>query len=237
MKRRNKELMTRTTELPRAGRKLSIFHTAMPGRITVSTLALAVSLVAGCGAARPSKYYQLTVPADSPPATNSNVLPITLLIGRVTAPALYREDQIVYSSGGENMGTYEYQKWSEPPTEMIAEVMLRQFRASGRYHGVYTLRSDIHGDFLLHGHLYDFKEVGGNPLVARVTMELELREIKTSAVVWTHFYTHDELANGKDVGAVVAALNKNVQQGIAEFRASLDQYFAEHPPAQPALKP
>jgi ABC-type uncharacterized transport system auxiliary subunit len=223
-------------EMPRAGRKFLIGQITLTSKITLSLLALAVVLTTGCGAARPSKYYQLTVPGDSAPVANANPLPITLLIGRLTAPALYREDQIVYSSGGENMGTYEYQKWSEPPTEMIVEVMLRQFRASGRYHGVYNLRSDIHGDFLLHGHLYDFKEVGGNPLLARVTMELELREIKTGAVVWTHFYTHDEPASGKDVSAVVAALNKNVQQGIAEFRASLDQYFAEHPPAQPALK-
>jgi len=223
--------------MPRGGRKRPVFRMTLAAKITLSLLALAVVLAAGCGAARPSKYYQLTVPADSAPAANSNPLPITLLIGRVTAPALYREDQIVYSSGGENMGTYEYQRWSEPPTEMIAEVMLRQFRASGRYHGVYNLRSDIHGDFLLHGHLYDFKEVEGSQLVARVTLELELREIKTSAVVWTHFYTHDEPASGKDVGAVVTALNKNVQQGIAEFRASLDQYFAEHPPAQTAPKP
>jgi ABC-type uncharacterized transport system auxiliary subunit len=226
-------------EMPCAGRKFLISRMTLTSRIPLSLLALAVVLAAGCGAARPSKYYQLTVPGDSAPVAHSNPLPITLLIGRLTAPALYREDQIVYSTGGENMGTYEYQKWSEPPTEMITEVMLRQFRAAGRYHGVYTLRSDIHGDFLLHGHLYDFKEVGGNPLLARVTMELELREIKTSAVVWTHFYTHDEPASGKDVGSVVAALNKNVQQGIAEFRASLDQYFAEHPPAQPTptLKP
>jgi ABC-type uncharacterized transport system auxiliary subunit len=224
-------------EMTRAGRKFLICRTTLTAKITPSLLALAVLLTAGCGAARPSKYYQLTVPADSAPVANSNPLPITLLIGRLTAPALYREDQIVYSSGGENMGMFEYQKWSEPPTEMIAEVMLRQFRASGRYHGVYTLRSDIHGDFLLHGHLYDFKEVEGSSLLGRVTMELELREIKTSAVVWTHFYTHDEPASGKDVGAVVAALNKNVQQGIAEFRASLDQYFAEHPPAQLARNP
>lgn len=200
-------------------------------------LALTVGLTAGCGGARPSKYYQLTVPADTASATNSNPLPITLLIGRVTAPALYREDQIVYSSGGENMGTYEYQKWSEPPTEMIAEVMLRQFRASGRYHGVYSLRSDIRGDFLLYGHLYDFKEVEGSPLVGRVTMELELRDIKSGTVVWTHFYQHDEPASGRDVGSVVTALNKNVQQGVAEFRASLDQYFAERPPATASPKP
>ena len=224
--------MTRRTELPRASREGLFFP--MTTEITLWMLALAVGLTTGCATARPSKYYQLTVPGNMVPTADSSPIPITLLIGRLTAPALYREDQIVYSSGGESMGTYEYQRWSEPPAEMIAEVMLRQFRASGHYQGVYTLRSDIRGDFLLHGRLYDFKEVSGSPLVARVTMELELRNIKTGTTVWAHFYTHDEPSNGKEVGAVVAALDKNVQQGIAEFRASLDQYFVEHPPAQPA---
>ncbi len=231
MKRGNQEIMTTPTELPLIGRAFTFFRAMVPTKLTLGLLAIAVSLAAGCGGARPSKYYELTVPANSTVSDNSNALPITLLIGRITAPSLYREDQIVYSSGGVSMGTYEYHKWSEPPTEMIAEIMLRQFRASGHYHGVYTLRSDIRGDFLLHGHLYDFKEVEGSPVVGRVTMELELRDIKSGVVVWTHFYTHDEPASGKDTVAVVAALNKNIQQGIAEFRSSLDQHFAEHPPA------
>jgi len=196
-------------------------------------LVLVVGMAAGCCAARPSKYYQLTIPVDAAPSADPNPIPITLLIGRLTAPALYREDKIVYSSEGENMGTYEYQRWSEPPTEMIAEALLRQFRASGRYQGVYTLRSDIRGDFLLHGHLFDFKEISGSSLAARVTMELELRNVKTGMTVWTHFYRHDEPMSGKKVAALVAAMDKNVQQGLAEFRASLDQYFAAHPPAQP----
>jgi ABC-type uncharacterized transport system auxiliary subunit len=240
MKRGNFELMTKPTELSadlaagltRVACNRPIFRTTLARKSTLGILALALALtcMTGCGATRPSKYYQLTVPGDLTPVANPNPIPITLLIGRLTGPALYREDQIVYSSGGESMGTYEYQRWSEPPTEMIAEVMLRQFRASGHYRSVYTLRSDIHGDFLLHGRLYDFKEVAGSSLVARVTMELELRNIKAGASVWTHFYTHDEPVSGKDVGAVVAALDKNVQQGIAEFRAGLDQYFAEHPP-------
>lgn len=237
MKRGNHEPMTRLAKPLRAGRTSQAFPMTMAANFTLALLAMAASLATGCGAARPSKYYQLTVPADSAPTENPNALPVTLLIGRITAPALYREDQIVYSSGGENMGTYQYQKWSEPPTEMIAEIMLRQFRASGHYHGVYTLRSDIHGDFLLHGHLYDFKEVAGSPIVGRVTLELELRDIKAGTVVWNHFYTHDEPASGKDVGSVVAALNKNVQQGIAEFRGSLDQHFVDHPPAQSSPKP
>lgn len=163
-----------------------------------------------------------------------NPLPITLLIGRITAPALYREDQIVYSTGGESMGTYEYHRWAEPPTEMIAEIILRQLRSSGRYRGVYALRSDIHGDFVLHGRLYDFKEVSGSSEVGRVTLELELRDLKSGTPAWSHFYSHDEPAASKDIGAIVAALDHNIQQGISECRTSLEQYFAAHPPAPAA---
>jgi ABC-type uncharacterized transport system auxiliary subunit len=241
MKRGNEELMTRTTEQsteqPHGDRILSAVRMTVAAKITLAMIALAAGLATGCGASRPSKYYQLTVPGDLAPAANPNPVPITLLIGRLTGPALYRADQIVYSTGGESMGTYEYQRWSEPPTEMIAEVILRQFRASGHYRGVYTLRSDIRGEFLLHGRLYDFKEVSGATIVGRLTMEMELRNIKTGTSLWTHFYTHDEPVSGKEVGAVVAALDKNVQQAVAEFRSSLDQYFAEHPPAPPTTAP
>lgn len=201
--------------------------------LSLFLLAAAVVLLGGCGATRPSKYYQLTVPPDSPPSANANQIPVTLLIGRLTAPELYREDQIVYSSG-EDTGTYEYHRWAEPPTAMIQEILLRQLRASGQFHGVYLLRSDMRGDYLLHGHLYDFKQVTGSSLVARVTMELELQNIKTGESIWSHFYTHDEPVSSKDIGAVVEALDKSVQQGVAEFRADLEQYFAAHPQAHPA---
>lgn len=232
MKRMRRNLVMRRPELQRASPEGQVFQ--MSSRNIPWMLLLVVGLAAGCGAARPSKYYQLTVPVDVAPSADPNPIPITLLIGRLTAPALYREDKIVYSSEGENMGTYEYNRWSEPPTEMIAEALLRQLRASRRYQGVYTLRSDIRGDFLLHGHLFDFKEISGSSLAARLTMELELRNVKTGMTVWTHFYTHDEPTSGKKVAALVAAMDKNVQQAIAQFRASLDQYFAAHPPAQPA---
>ncbi len=233
MMRGSRERATRRPEFLRARREGRVVRMASRATLWMLVLLLVLGFDAGCGAARPSKYYQLTVPGSAAPSADPNPIPITLLIGRLTSPALYHEDPIVYSSGGESMGTYEYHRWAEPPTEMIAEIMLRQLRASGHYRGVYTLRSDMHGDFLLHGRLYDFKEISGSSMVGRLTMELELRNIKTGAIVWTHFYSHDEPASGKDVGALVAALDKNVQQGIAECRASLEEYFATHPPEPP----
>jgi ABC-type uncharacterized transport system auxiliary subunit len=202
---------------------------------TAAGLLAVLALAAGCGSARPSKYYQLTIPADSSaPAADPNPYPVTLLIGRITAPELYREDAIVYSSNGETMGTYEYHRWVEPLTQMVPEILLRDLRASGHYRSVALLRSDIHGDFLLHGHIYDFKEVEKGTGLARVTMEMELRNLKTGTTVWSHFYTHDEQGAGKTLDAVVEALDKNLQRGVAEFRASLDEYFTAHPPVQSA---
>lgn len=192
-----------------------------------AVVASMVLLLCGCGAARPSKYYQLTVPTPINSDTASQTYAITLLIAPVTASHLYRGDRVVYSTGSE-MGTYEYQRWAEPPTEMLEEMLIRRLRESGRYRAVYAQGSSARGDYLIRGHLYDFKEVSSANVLARVSVELELRDLKTGATVWTHFYTHDEPVAHKDVSAVVAALDLNVQRGIGEFTASLNQYFAGH---------
>jgi len=188
-----------------------------------------VGLLSGCGATRPSKYYQLTVPSDAGGVEKPDAVPVTLLLGALMTSHLYREDRIVYGNGPEQLGTYEYQRWAEPPTEMIQEILLRELRASGRYRAVHYRRSNVPGDFALRGHLYDFKEVTGGQMSARVTLELEMRDLKNGATVWTHYYTHDEPTGGKDVLSVVAALDKNVQRGVKEVVESLGQYFASHP--------
>jgi ABC-type uncharacterized transport system auxiliary subunit len=192
-------------------------------------IALTLGLLSGCGATRPSKYYQLTVPADAPAVEKADAVPVSLLLGGLMTSHLYREDRIVYGNGPEQLGTYEYQRWAEPPAEMIQEVLLRHLRASGRYRAVHYRRSNMKGDFALRGHLYDFKELTGSQMSARVTFDLEMRDLKNGATVWTHYYTHDEPTGGKDVPAVVAALDKNVQLAVKEIVESLDQYFASHP--------
>lgn len=191
--------------------------------------AITGGVLSGCGAARPSKYYQLTVPNEVISAPAKDAAPVTLLVGNLLTSHLYREDRIVYSSGGGQMGTYEYQRWAEPPTEMVEEVLERELRTSGRYRSVYAHRSNTGGDFLLRGRLYDFKEVSGSSMVARVSLELELRDLKSGAMVWTHGYTHDEPVDGKDISSLVAALDRNVQRGVKEMTASMGEYFATHP--------
>jgi ABC-type uncharacterized transport system auxiliary subunit len=191
-------------------------------------LAMVVGGMWGCGAVPRSKYYQLTAPSEASSAPAGDPFPVTVLVGPLKASHLYREDRLVYATGSEEMGTYQVHRWAEPPTEMMQELLWRSLRSSHRYTGVYLLTSSSHGDFLLEGNLYDFKELSGSTLAARVNMELELREMKTSAIVWTHSCSHDESVSGKEVSAVVAALDQTAQRCVNETEASLNEYFAAH---------
>ena len=196
----------------------------------------AALMIAGCGAARPVKYYQLTVPGDMSSTTDANTIPVTLLVGPLTGSHLYRDDRIVYSSG-DAMGMYDTHRWASPPTEMMQEVLFRELRASGKYKTVNTLRSNARGDYLLSGRLYDFKEVTGSDFSARVAVEYQLRDSKTGDTVWSHYYSHDEPVSGKDVASVASAVDKNVQGIVSQVKSSLEQYFAAHPPTANAPSP
>jgi ABC-type uncharacterized transport system auxiliary subunit len=200
----------------------------MKYRIIFPALMLCLGMLSGCGAARPSKFYQLTLPSDKTSGADPVPFPVTLLLGPITTSHIYRDDHIVYTSSGEAMGLYEYQRWAEPPSEMISDVLLRELQNSERYQHVYSLHSDSRGDYVLRGRLYDFREVTGNGLAARVAFEFELRDSKTGATVWSRSYLHDEPVDGKNVPAVVAAMNRNVQSGLSEIMGGLEQYFAGH---------
>src|SRR3979490_83668 len=197
MSRARGYLEVRHSEEVPTGREETALRAA--GTALITAFAVMAGLLGGCGATRPSRYYQLTVPADAGAVERADAVPVTLLLGPLMTSHLYREDRIVYGNGAEQLGTYEYQRWAEPPTEMIEEVLLRELRSSGRYRAVHHRRSNMRGDFALRGHVYDFKEISGSQMSARVTLELEMRDLKSGATVWTHYYTHDEATGGKDV--------------------------------------
>src|SRR5260370_34582573 len=93
------------------------------GIALITVIALMAGLLSGCGAARPSKYYQLTVPADASAVEKADAGPVTLLLGQLMTSHLYREDRIVYGSAADELGNYDYHLSAEPPTAMIQEIL------------------------------------------------------------------------------------------------------------------
>ncbi|HKI11909.1 MAG TPA: ABC-type transport auxiliary lipoprotein family protein [Candidatus Acidoferrum sp.] len=195
-------------------------------RFSLALVALAL-LLGGCGHMQPVKYYEISYPSVGP--LKQEPLNATLLVRTFATSHLYREDRIVYGSGSEQMGTYQNERWSEPPAEMLQNAMVRELRSTGRFRIVTALRSDSSGDFVLTGHLYDFKEVSGNGIVARISFDAELRDLKAGKTVWTYTYNHDEPSNGKDVASLVAAIDRNVQRSVQEVETGIQQALVAYP--------
>ena len=199
--------------------------------VITALLAFAVILVtANCGAARPVKYYTLNPSPTPEPSVNveSNAsLPVTILVGRITASHLYLDSAIVYDAGVE-LGTYEHHRWAEVPTEMIESMLTESLRATGKFRSVGRLGSRARGDYILRGHLYALEEVDSPSIAARFSLELELFQPKTGTVVWSQSYTHDEPVGRKTVPAVVEALRQDVVAGIGQLTTSLGAYLSSH---------
>ena len=195
-------------------------------------LAMLLAGVVACGAARPSKFYELNIPETSANAAASPRFQTDLLVGRIQAPQLFRDDRIVYRMGGTQLGSYEYHRWAEPPANSIENLLVRVLRASGNYRSVQSLRSNARGDYILRGNLHELDEVTGSSVAARLDFEVELFHQKSGTVVWSHHYNQDDPVNGKQVPAVVEALNRNLQRALDQIAAGLNDYFTKHPPAK-----
>ena len=198
---------------------------------SVSTLSIlaVVFFLAGCGSARPIKYYELSYPSTAPPAS-PDAINTTLMVRPFEASHLYLSDQIVYGFDSPELGVYQTQRWAEPPVEMLQDALVRGLRSTGRFRAVYTVRADMATQYMLAGHLYDFKEVDGSAIVARLSYEIRLRDRKSGITVWSHMYNHDEPASEKSVAAVATAMDKNVQRSVQEVQAGLEEYFRANPP-------
>ena len=197
--------------------------------IRFTLVALALAALSSCLGGKRIRYYTVTLPPT--PAQQTRVYPIALLIGHIGAPEILEDQPIVYRSGQNEIGTYQYHLWAEPPAQMVRSMLIRRLRSSGKYQAVAPVGGSAEGEFVLHGRLYDFEEVDkAGSITVRVSMELQLIDRETRKQVWSHFYNHTAPVQGKTIPDIVAALDQNLEQGLTEMESGLDAYFAAHVP-------
>ena len=200
----------------------------MKRTIHPAVIALAALGLVGCGSPRPIRYYGLQ-PPPAPSAAHSTY-PIDLVVGRMTASSLLESTPIVYRTASHSMGTYQYHRWEDPPVDLVPERLMRLLRSSGEYRSVIGMGNGSDSEFLIRGRLHQFEEVDGAAISAQVTMEFELYNRKAGKLLWSHYYSQSEPAEGKEVANVVQALDRNLERGLKEVVDGLSRYFAANPP-------
>lgn len=192
--------------------------------ILLSLFALTLS---GCGSTKPIRYY--TIQSPTAPALPNGTHAVSLLVAGISGSEIFRRSPIAYRIGANEIGSYQYSQWAEPPVEIIQNSLIRLLLASGNYQSVASFSSASGGQFVVRGRLNDFEEVDGANITGLVSMEFDLYDRKSGKVVWSHSYSQSEPVQGKEISAIVQALDINLDRGLKEVAAGLNQYFATNP--------
>jgi ABC-type uncharacterized transport system auxiliary subunit len=151
---------------------------------------------------------------------------VSLLVASIAGPAIFQDTPIAYRIGANEIGTYQYSRWAEPPVDLLKGELIRVLRATGDYQSVAGLGSTSEGQFVIRGRLINFEEVDTGSISGLVSMEFDLYDRKSGKVVWSHSYSQSEPVQGKEISAVVTALDLNLERGLKEVVAGLNQYFS-----------
>jgi cholesterol transport system auxiliary component len=188
-------------------------------------VAVATAVLAGsCATTRPVHYYTLG-PASAPTNPPQPDGP-TILAGAIATPEFLQDARIRYRAGTNRTGSYEYHRWTERPGAMVRDSLARALRASGKYQRVLESSSSAVGDYLVRGKLYEFGEVDDPAIQTKISLRLELVDIKTGRSVWDDAFEREEPASGKNIGDVVESMDRNLRRVASDAAAEIGRFLA-----------
>lgn len=175
------------------------------------------------------QYYQLST--NVKPAASAETGPV-VLVGRIATPLALQDGRIRYHAGSNEVGAYEYHRWTDPPGILVRESLIHVLRATGKFKSVQEAGSTAEGDYVVRGKLLEFSELdssGANGITTRVSLDLDLREVKTGRLVWNQVLTHDDPVQAKTVSDVVQSLDRNLQVVLGDAASAIGSYATAHP--------
>jgi ABC-type uncharacterized transport system auxiliary subunit len=176
-------------------------------------------ITSACVGGHPIHYYTINRPAAAPSARPDGAV---LLIGRITTPEALQDGRIRYRAGSNEVGAYEYHRWTERPAAMVQDLLLQALRASGKFRQVLEASTGAFGDYLVRGRLHEFAEIDDPGIQTRVSLRLEIVDRKSGTLVWEHDYNRDEPVDGKAMKQVVLSMEHNLQQVIGEAASAIE---------------
>lgn len=199
---------------------------ALALRATVLVLSV---LLGGCFSMVPS----MPVPRDflidyPPPETGGTRLPIVLRVAPVRAAAVYDREPIAYTNGPYRVGYYYYHRWVTAPSQILTDLLARDFTASGLYQAVQVGPSVIAADYQLDVHLDRLQEqIEGAQCTAWIVLRATLQSLQGSSVepvLLQRRYEEREPVPCKRPAELPAAFSRALQRMAAALQ--LDVYQA-----------
>ena len=177
-----------------------------------------------CVSNKTAQFYTIDPPAGAVNPGRPDGL--VIVVADIPTPVGLQDGRIRYRIEPNQVGAYEYHRWTDRPGTMVRNSLVRALRASGKYQQQLESSSAAAGDYLVTGKLYEFDEVDSRTIKTRVSIQLQLIERKSGRHVWDHLFEHEDPVPAKNVSAVVASLDRNLQQVVGDAAGQIDAFVS-----------
>ena len=176
---------------------------------------LVVLTVVGCLPSRPEsppvRSYRLSVDLNYAEARPSNSQGPVVLVGVPMAAPGYETAGMVYLKRPYELEQYAVNQWADQPARMFASLLVEAMSRSGYWRAVVPLPASVEGDFRLDSYGFALQqEFMQEPSQVRVTVRVQLLDLKGSSVVGTRLFEAVERAPSDDAYGGVLAANQAV---------------------------
>ena len=181
--------------------------------------------LSGCLGSRtspPVRYYSidgLSATVD----TATRTWPVTLGV-RVFGEATRYRDRMLYRVSEVEVGFYEFDRWVEPPGEMVTRVVMAHLRASGLFRQITAALDASASAWVLSGDVLRFDEVrSASGRHATCRLQLELRRVRDEQLLWSDVITTTAALTDDTPTALARAMSEAVQRAARQLIATVQQ--------------
>ena len=182
-------------------------------------LVVVLFCLAGCFSASPDKkYYQIQL------ETGTSIAPFTasLLLDRIEIDSLYDDFRIIYRVSPFEINYYAYHFWADKPSKLLRDSLLHYLETSKLFPKIVLEPNRGNPDWVLRCTVHQIEEVDmPEAWFARLSMKLEMAELKSGTVLAARAFDRKEPLSRKDVGEVPSVLSRILSEELRALLAEL----------------
>ena len=138
-------------------------------------------------------------------------------ISRFTIAAAYNNTNMIVRQDGYSLDSFNYNRWSVNPADMVADNLLRDLQESGYFRAAFSRYAVDEGRYVLQGGIEEFylrMDKSGNAAV--ISLEITLKDIKqreaTRRILYQKKYRQEELLKDNSPRGYCQAMSLAMQK-------------------------
>jgi ABC-type uncharacterized transport system auxiliary subunit len=188
-----------------------------------------ILFMAGCtGAQQPNRTQYYTLGYTSPAIKDTVHLDASLKVERFSVAQFYNSNSMIFSTGSISLDKFPYDRWGANPGYMVADYLIRDFRQTNLFRGIFSYQDTDVVRLVLEGSVTEFLAVeqkdGRKALLTVYVTLLDLNQTdSTKQVIFQKSYSYAAPCKENSAEGLAAGLSESMERLSGQIISDVDQ--------------